>query len=155
MARKRPQPGATYRLKVSTGQGEGSIPIGQVVTVREVVPASEPGANAYAASFTDEVGAERAALRENQRAAFPHPVSRALGAITTPVEAWTDEEKALLASQAEELKAFDAAHQADAVVVEWNELAIVETEGGSREVGERPRAWSVGAHEFANLFEEA
>jgi hypothetical protein len=46
MARSKPEVGGTYRLTGGgIGDGPGALYAGQVVTVREVVPAREPGAH--------------------------------------------------------------------------------------------------------------
>lgn len=152
MAPRKPQVGATYRFKKALGQGDGRIVAGQVVTVREVVPATEPGANAFAKSFDEAAASERSALREAQRQEFPY--ATAVGVITTPTAEWTDDDYALSAEHAEAIRQHDEAHQSDAVVVEWTEPDVVESDDGQRVVGERPRAFSLATWQVAELLEE-
>jgi hypothetical protein len=47
VAPRKPAEGDSFRLTEPVGQGTGALYPGQVVTVREVVPAKEPGAHDF------------------------------------------------------------------------------------------------------------
>jgi hypothetical protein len=87
-----PKPGTSFRLTSALGVGPGSLVEGQEVTVREIVPADEPGAH------------------DNKE---------------------------------------------DAVVIEWDEPALVIGDDGKPVAGTANRAMSVGVENFRELFEEA
>lgn len=175
------QVGSTYRL-IGAVPGDGAPPPGSTVTVREIVPAAEKGANALnAQGRTPEAQAEIAALVDRQRRKWLEvggqatPVgpkstellvaaAQAVGVNTqaslvatgAPVGHGTGDQVALdqlSALHAAEYEEAVASYQADAIVVTWP-VPVAVYENGEYRAGTLHRAWAVAVDEFDTLFEE-
>lgn len=125
--------GSSWRL-VGAFPGDGAPQPGVTVRVRDVVPADEPGANA----FSDGAQPVLKALRDRQRGEL----------------ASADDPAETAVRHGKEYDAAAAPFQVDAVVVEWSEPVAV-WDGEGYVTGSRVRAWSLSAEQLAEHFEEA